>query len=294
MVKRKPDPSVLIKIAQKDFEAAKLLFERRLYPQAIYMLQQSLEKAIKASLLKLDIIETEEELREEIGHSATKRTLQLLVDEMPRRFMEFLKGFVETSVTISAQLEGELEKVWSELSLCLVELGTLSYKRLLEGRKDIFEFVEKVDEKIFDTVDEEFKMKMSDLIIVLLSWPPQLLEILLGRDEIRVSLKILKFFYQKEIDKLLTSVLLLAITFILMICHVPFEPPNVEILKYRREPESISEEVTIVWWSENIIKQLENTEMLKTLEKLIKEDFEDLKIKELLEASKRASRLSST
>jgi HEPN domain-containing protein len=64
VVKRKPDPLVLIKIAQKDFEAAKLLFERRLYPQAIYMLQQSLEKAIKASLLKLDIIEPKRSLRE--------------------------------------------------------------------------------------------------------------------------------------------------------------------------------------------------------------------------------------
>jgi HEPN domain-containing protein len=43
----------LVKIAQKDFEAAELLFEKKLYPQAIYTLQQSLQKASKAALLKL-------------------------------------------------------------------------------------------------------------------------------------------------------------------------------------------------------------------------------------------------
>jgi HEPN domain-containing protein len=45
---RRPDPLVLIEIAQKDLEATCVLFERGLYSQAIYMLQQSLEKAIKA------------------------------------------------------------------------------------------------------------------------------------------------------------------------------------------------------------------------------------------------------
>jgi hypothetical protein len=52
-VTRKSSPSVLIEIAQKDFEVAELLFKEKLYSQAIYMLQQSLEKAIKVSLLRL-------------------------------------------------------------------------------------------------------------------------------------------------------------------------------------------------------------------------------------------------
>jgi hypothetical protein len=64
-VERKHDPSVLIEIAQKDFEAAKVLFEKSLYSQAIYMLQQSLEKAIKALLLKFSIVKSEKRAQEE-------------------------------------------------------------------------------------------------------------------------------------------------------------------------------------------------------------------------------------
>jgi len=36
----KPDPLAFIKISQNDFETAKILFEKGLYPQAIYMLQR--------------------------------------------------------------------------------------------------------------------------------------------------------------------------------------------------------------------------------------------------------------
>jgi len=50
------DPITLVKIAQRDFEAFDVLFEKKLYPHAIFMLQQSLEKAIKALLIKLDVI----------------------------------------------------------------------------------------------------------------------------------------------------------------------------------------------------------------------------------------------
>jgi HEPN domain-containing protein len=48
--KDKVDPSTLIEISLNDFEVANMLFDRKepkYYPQAIYMLQQSLEKAIK-------------------------------------------------------------------------------------------------------------------------------------------------------------------------------------------------------------------------------------------------------
>jgi len=57
---RGADPIRLVKIAQRDFEAAKVLFEKKLYADAVYMLQQSIEKAAKAILIKLGLIRAEE------------------------------------------------------------------------------------------------------------------------------------------------------------------------------------------------------------------------------------------
>ena len=62
---------VLLEIAKKDLEAAKLLFNNRLYPQSIFYLQQCNEKAIKSYGLKLKII-TELEAKEEIIHKTLK------------------------------------------------------------------------------------------------------------------------------------------------------------------------------------------------------------------------------
>jgi HEPN domain-containing protein len=79
--KDKVDPSTLIEISLNDFEVANMLFDRKepkYYPQAIYMLQQSLEKAIKAVLVCTGLVKSEKELIEKIGHKVTERTLKLL------------------------------------------------------------------------------------------------------------------------------------------------------------------------------------------------------------------------
>jgi len=62
----KPEVITFIEIAKNDFEAAKILFREELYLQAIFMLQQSLEKAIKALLLKFGIVDSEKALKYEI------------------------------------------------------------------------------------------------------------------------------------------------------------------------------------------------------------------------------------
>ena len=95
MVERKPDPLVLIEITQKDFEAARILFEKSLYPQAIYMLQQSLEKAVKALLLKFGIVRTEGELKNEIGHDTVEGTLNLLADKFGDVLREFQRALLQ-------------------------------------------------------------------------------------------------------------------------------------------------------------------------------------------------------
>lgn len=61
----------LFEIARNDLEASKCLFERELYPQAVFYLQQSVEKATKSFGLLNDVIK-EEELKNVVGHNPLK------------------------------------------------------------------------------------------------------------------------------------------------------------------------------------------------------------------------------
>lgn len=59
--------AVFLEIAKMDLKAAKCLYEQALYPQAVFSLQQSVEKMTKAfGALSLDM--TPAEMKKEIGH----------------------------------------------------------------------------------------------------------------------------------------------------------------------------------------------------------------------------------
>jgi HEPN domain-containing protein len=58
-------------ISQKDLKASKLLFKNKLYPQAVFYLQQSVEKATKSFGILNEII-TLEEARYDVGHDSLK------------------------------------------------------------------------------------------------------------------------------------------------------------------------------------------------------------------------------
>lgn len=64
---------ILLEIADKDLEAAKCLYDKELYPQSIFYLQQSVEKAAKSFGLVMGIIsENELKGREGVGHHPYK------------------------------------------------------------------------------------------------------------------------------------------------------------------------------------------------------------------------------
>lgn len=61
-----------LRVAKKDFEASKLLMKHDLYPQALFMIQQSLEKIAKAILLAFGLASIED-LKREVGHKVFTR-----------------------------------------------------------------------------------------------------------------------------------------------------------------------------------------------------------------------------
>jgi tetratricopeptide (TPR) repeat protein len=73
---------VLLNISEKDLVAARCLFKEKLYPQAIFYLQQAVEKATKAMGLHHKII-TENELVG-IGHNVVKVYTRMLEDLKPK------------------------------------------------------------------------------------------------------------------------------------------------------------------------------------------------------------------
>ncbi len=72
-------------ISQKDLKASKLLFENGLYPQAIFYLQQSVEKATKFLGLSVGMISLEE-AKKDVGHDSfevyikMRKVLQNLIE----------------------------------------------------------------------------------------------------------------------------------------------------------------------------------------------------------------------
>jgi len=85
-----------LKIARKDLEAAKCLFDRKLYPQSIFYLQQAIEKAVKSFGIWNKTI-TEAEAKKTIGHRAWKVYFKIF-DEFKNKVLrleEVLKKFPE-------------------------------------------------------------------------------------------------------------------------------------------------------------------------------------------------------
>lgn len=80
----------LLRIAEQDLEASKLLFEHGLYPQAIFYAQQCCEKAYKAFLVFIGLA-NKSDLRHSISHYPFSKGLQFLVNRSIEELRELMK-----------------------------------------------------------------------------------------------------------------------------------------------------------------------------------------------------------
>jgi len=69
-----------IEVAESDLKATEVLLKSGMYPQAIFLIQQALEKAIKAIALELNLI-TPEDVGKELGHYVVERLIDYVVNE---------------------------------------------------------------------------------------------------------------------------------------------------------------------------------------------------------------------
>jgi len=80
----------LIEVAESDLKTAEVLLKSGLYPQAVFLIQQALEKAIKAVALELNLITTEE-TREKLGHYIVEKLIDRVMDRARALYAALLR-----------------------------------------------------------------------------------------------------------------------------------------------------------------------------------------------------------
>lgn len=85
-----------VNCSKRDLEAAKLLYDNKYYEHSAYMLQQSVEKLVKAYSLYLGIIE-ENELKE-INHNTPKAFLKLMENKGLSELFQAIPDMTKTNI----------------------------------------------------------------------------------------------------------------------------------------------------------------------------------------------------
>jgi len=80
----------LIEVAESDLKAAEVLLKSKIYPQAVFLIQQALEKAIKAVALDLGLI-TPEDAERELGHYIVERLIDRVMDHARALYAALLR-----------------------------------------------------------------------------------------------------------------------------------------------------------------------------------------------------------
>jgi HEPN domain-containing protein len=274
------DPIKLVKIAQRDFEAAKALFERKLNANAVCMLQQSIEKAAKAILIKLGLIRTEEELRKRIGHEVSRNVLKLLEGAATSLILEMLDLFLQLS-------KDEAKSKCSSLILDSLHLMHSLYKEYMSKREQISDAIEGFSKIVFMDVSKDVEEKAKEYIDKHFSYTYMLLglipdEILTAIASVTKCLGIDIEVLKKYLIKKSMELYLWETLGFIMLFHVPFESA---VNKLRYSIESIDENKFIVWWSKEVMNQIENAKMLECIEEYIEEKIIEPKCKEILDAT---------
>jgi len=113
----------LIEIAESDLKAAEVLLNDNVYPQAVFLIQQALEKAIKAIALELNLI-TPKVAEKKLSHYIVERLVDYVMNNVRSWYIVLLKMCCEgneKSCKAVSDLESSVN-YWLELSLPLDEV----------------------------------------------------------------------------------------------------------------------------------------------------------------------------
>ena len=306
----------LLKIAKNDFEAAKLLLENDFYPQGLFFLQQSIEKATKAILRALGLADTES-LKKEIGHDVLVKGLK----EIGYRAIEVFRS------SISDQFINNLPSFCTLFTLCpeafryineifkATEKGATIIQEWLDRKydKEIRKIINTIGNTVFRKNDEDVRNKLDrvfdgvqflvsniaeavkqigaeDIIISYWKYVDSLTPCIKKHTKNRAKLAEIKKGiekYNNMFRHLMARVIyLLDVYILLLVYHTLFEN-RVSMLRYPNKgwtPLTISKESTIVVEAMKIIDFMQSQKILHVLENFIKGEITQGKSKEVYTA----------
>ncbi len=182
-------------IAKIDLEASKVLYEKELYPQAVFYLQQSVEKATKAFILITGKKVTEKEFVRDIGHEAIN-IFEIYIRNQKNEYEQLkanlnkLPELKETKIFKNFNLEKNIRQLDKHLSaikkvkkdkMDLIYISSWDIRSILKEIKSANEELEKSKKKISnfkitDRVWNKMKTEMLELYDSLSKYNPLQIE----------------------------------------------------------------------------------------------------------------------
>jgi len=179
----------LFEIARNDLEASKCLFERELYPQAVFYLQQSIEKATKSFGLLNDVIK-EDELKH-VSHNPLK-VYKKSIEKQKKKIERIMDANEKVPKLGEAKLIKDLNfrNYHKKIAEFLTWLGSLSFEETLFIQKSKLRFV-----------IQELDNLESELEGVTINSNEELLKVSLEESK-KASMEILDAFYEFSPQKI--------------------------------------------------------------------------------------------
>lgn len=303
----------LIDLAISDLKAAELLFQYRLYPQAVFMTQQSLEKAIKAILLKLKLIRSQE-LRQKIRHQVITESLELIIHRLIEDFLTLAGSFLTilTNVEKDREVSMEIKNLIREIrekakaEICkTIQLSSTVINLFRRDQNKLFRDIEKLGKMALQESTEDSEKIIEELLERTSHY--NILDLISGEvydiyaklfNEIAKLMMVLNKEKQVEISDILKeeirqiaiySSLALDLS-TLVVWYAPFER-NVSRVRYpKREghsvisPSTIGERTLIVKWSKKVMSVIKDQEIYECIKELIHGRIQSRKCKEKISA----------
>ena len=291
----------LLEVAKKDCEVAKLLLENRYYPQGLFYLQQSIEKATKVILRALGLADIET-LRKEIGHEILVKglrrigyeTLGKLEDEFSRMFIGNLVVFcqlislcpnayrhidemIRSTVRSSEKIQEWLNKKYDkEIKSSIDRLSNIIFQENRDAEREVDKILDDISMYLINITEAIKKFGAETLIVSYWRFEKAMRDCLRrhskNRNQLAKTLTNIDYYNRLFIDRTARIFYLLIVYLLLLVYHTLFEN-KVSMLRYPNKnwtPLSISDNSTIVKESRKIVDFTHGQELLEVVGDFIK------------------------
>jgi len=285
----------LLRIAELDLKASKILFDNGLYPQAVFYAQQCSEKAYKAFLVFVGLAKEGEDLSKSISHYPFSKGLQFLVDRAVKELVELIEEHGIDEKSFEKVLEPYLKFLQVSSLTSFVEslkrkievlvasaIGELSAEKLCkpltkDAEKQIDEIIDIITSTLLDVETFLESTKLGPIVYELLK--------LLHVSEEKLKAKLDEVSWSISRPLLLVEIAL----YVLLITSVFLErfavasryPGKIDPSK------DIKHDSIITKIAKDFIVFIERTKLLKYMYELIRGDIIDEELREILEAHKK-------